>query len=248
MPCEPCLLLDIEKRELAIEDFLDQISACDDCPEAAANPSQRISYQRLRQSARFLRKTQSKLRQRENDLADATNAVSQFEARIENMERLYKQSSRELEPQLAVVERQAETIRALSTPVLDVLDGALAMPIIGSLDEQRSADLTSKLLNSIVERRARFVILDLTGLEEVGTQTAVQLLKVCAAVQLLGAKILLCGIRQQVAKEFVATSADLQAIRSVSTLRAALQVCRAETEPGLGLGHFAGLSRKKRLR
>jgi rsbT co-antagonist protein RsbR len=226
MRCEHCVLTDRTAAAAPLEQFLDTLSDCEGCPELASGPvALTTAYQRLCDSARALRKSQGKLRQRERDLEVARASAEQHEARIQNLEHLYKQGTRELEPQLAVVQRQTATILALSAPLLDVSDGVLAMPIIGSLDDQRTQLLTDSLLDGIRSRRARWAILDLTALEAVDGQTAARLLRVCTAVKLLGAKLILCGIRSAVAIQLVQLDATLNTVHTAPTLRAALRLC-----------------------
>lgn len=223
MRCTSCPLLSEEGGAWPIAHFLKEIANCDECPEVAAGaPALQAAHHRLLQSARLLHKTESKLRQRETELSQAQASATQFEARIENMERLYQQSARELEPQLAVVERQAVAIRALSAPVLEVGDGLLAMPVLGVLDAERAEHLTMTLLNSTQQRKARVAILDLTGLAEADRLTASLVLRLCRSVQLLGAQIVLCGIGMHVAQQLVALGGDLSTIPTVPTLRSAL--------------------------
>lgn len=212
---------------MSLEEFLDTLGACDDCPALTAGPAElHVLLDRLRQCAHTLRKTQTKLRQREQDLAAALDETAQYEARIEKMVHVYNQSVRELEPQLAVVEKQAETIRALSAPILEVAQGVVAMPIIGAIDREREALLTQALLTRVHERATRLVIVDLTGLDDVDASTASHLLRTCAALRLLGTKVVLCGLRSAVAKELVRLDADLAVVETVPTLRAALERIR----------------------
>lgn len=227
MRCDRCILAGGSPTDLPLEQFLEELAACDECPEAAAGPPALLtSLDRLRQSGRALRKAQSKLRQSELELEEAVKGAAQYEARIENRDRVYKQSARELEPQLAVAQRQAETIRALSAPVLEVGEGVVAMPIIGSLDEKRAKLMTSTLLAWVEERETRYAILDLTGLEDVDTETAMHLVQVCKALRLLGARVVVCGLRGRVAQELAGLGADLSAIQTLPSLRSALQKCR----------------------
>lgn len=227
MSCSPCTLLDPAQAELPLEQFLAAYESCSSCPAVeAGGGASLVLHQRLLQTARSLRKVQSKLRQREQDLQEAQESTLKFEDRIHNMELLYKQSLRQLESQVSLAQRQTETIRALSAPLLDVGDGVLAMPVIGALDDERAARLSAAMLEGIALRRARFAILDLTGLEQVDAGTATILLRVCAAIRLLGTEIILCGLRSQVAKELVTLGSDLSAVQTVPTLRAALLRCR----------------------
>jgi rsbT co-antagonist protein RsbR len=133
---------------------------------------------------------------------------------------------RELLHRLSRVEAQREAIARVSLPVLEVWDGIVAVPVIGALDDERAARLSAAMLEGIALRRARFAILDLTGLEQVDAGTATILLRVCAAIRLLGTEIILCGLRSQVAKELVTLGSDLSAVQTVPTLRAALLRCR----------------------
>ena len=227
MSCNHCIFKDAACADLPLEQFLNEIVACDECSGAAAeSPVLQSLMDRLRQSGRALRKAQSKLRQCELDLEAALKGAAQSEIRMENMDRVYKQSTRELEPQLAVVQRQAETIRALSAPILEVGAEVVAMPIIGSLDEERARLMTSTLLARVQERATRYAILDLTGLEGVDAGTAMHLVRVCAALRLLGTQVVLCGLRPLVAQELVSLRADLKAMQTLPTLRSALQRCR----------------------
>lgn len=227
MHCDRCILEDESRAELPLDPFLSEFTACGDCTRGAAGPpALRLALDRLRQCAHSLRRTRSLLRQREQELEAAMAATAQYEARIQNMERVYEQSTRELEPHVAVVERQAETIRALSAPILEVGEGVVAMPIIGALDGERAKLVTDALLARIHERPARCVILDLTGLDEVGDTTAVAFLRVCAALRLLGARVVLCGLRSRVAQELVRLESDLSTLQMLPTLRSALARCR----------------------
>ena len=227
MRCDHCIIADGARADLPLEQFLDELAGCDECPELAAGPpALRTSMDRLRQSGRALRKAQSKVRQIELELESVVKGTAQYEARLENRDRVYKQSARELEPQLAMVQLQAETIRALSAPILDVGEGVVAMPIIGSLDEKRAKLMTSTLLAWVEERETRFAVLDLTGLEEVNTETAMHLVQVCAALRLLGAQVVLCGLRGRVAQQLAGLGADLSAMQTLPSLRAALHKCR----------------------
>lgn len=138
------------------------------------------------------------------------------------------QVKRELSEKLALIERQQEAIRALSTPILQVWNGVLALPIIGAVDERRAADLTAGLLEAVSRQQARHVILDLTGVEVVDARTADLFARIMRAVSLLGAECLVCGIRPAVAQAMVATGAEASHAgapepRTFATMQAALQ-------------------------
>lgn len=224
MRCDECILEAPSQADLPFETFMESLGNCDECPAVASrSPALVTTLARLRSCAHVLRKTQSRLRQRDEDLSAALEATAQYEARIEKMGRVYTQSVRELEPQLEVVERQAETIRALSAPILEVGHGVVAMPIIGAVDRDRESVITNALLRRVHERPTRLVVIDLTGLDEVDASTAKHLLRTCGALRLLGTKVVLCGLRSSVAKRLVHLDADLSVIETLTSLRSALE-------------------------
>lgn len=97
-----------------------------------------------------------------------------------------------------------ELILALSTPVIAVWPGVLALPLIGSIDEARAANITSTLLERVAAERATHVILDLTGVADVSAATLTGMLHLIRAVGLLGAACLLSGVRPQLAQQVMA--------------------------------------------
>jgi rsbT co-antagonist protein RsbR len=111
----------------------------------------------------------------------------------------------------------------LSTPILEVWDDVLALPIIGLVDSRRAAQIMERLLEEVVRRQVRTVIIDLTGVEIVDTKTADYFLKVIRAVELLGARCAISGIRPAVAQTLVELGVDLGAIRTARNLKHALR-------------------------
>lgn len=128
-----------------------------------------------------------------------------------------------LREQLAVVERQAEAIRSMSSPILRVWDGVLAMPVIGRVDGDRACRMMEDLLAAITRTRARCTIIDLTGVEDIDATALHDLLGLVRAVHLLGARCLVSGISPEVANTAVGLDVDLRALSSFATLEAALR-------------------------
>lgn len=133
--------------------------------------------------------------------------------------------TRELEDKLQTIERQAIAIRELSTPVLEVWDDVLAMPIVGLVDTKRSIDIMTTLLRRIVETKARHVIMDITGVDMVDTKTADYLLKIVRAANLLGSRCILTGLSPAVAQTLVEIGADLTEVTTLRDLKAGLREC-----------------------
>ncbi|HEY3450584.1 MAG TPA: STAS domain-containing protein [Myxococcales bacterium] len=127
-------------------------------------------------------------------------------------------------------ERQQVTIRELSTPVLQVWEGIIVLPLIGVVDTHRATDIMEKVLRSIGELAARFVILDLTGVDTVDTKTADHIMKVVRAAQLLGARCMLTGIQPAVAQTLVEVGVELQGFKTLRNLQAGLRACLREMQ------------------
>jgi rsbT co-antagonist protein RsbR len=131
----------------------------------------------------------------------------------------------ELNQTLSLVERQRQQILALSAPVLDVGRSVLALPIIGPLDRDRTAELSDRLLRAIAERRARDVILDVTGADLLDASSADYLVKLIRAIRLLGARAIVTGVQPALARTLVDSGVDLSGVRILRSLRQGLEAC-----------------------
>ncbi|XXX75113.1 STAS domain-containing protein [Sorangium sp. So ce134] len=133
-----------------------------------------------------------------------------------------KRAENELRAQLQQIEAQQQVIRDLSTPIIEVWDGVLTLPMVGTVDSVRTADVMDSLLSKIVEKQARYAILDLTGVEVVDTKVASHLIELVTAIRLLGADGIVAGIKPNVAQTMVALGLDLSQLNTQRNLRAAL--------------------------
>lgn len=131
---------------------------------------------------------------------------------------LYQQSREE------VIQRQQEEMLELSTPVVELWDGVLALPLIGTLDSMRTQIVMENLLQRIVETGSTIAIIDITGVPTVDTLVAQHLLKTVAAARLMGADCIISGIRPQIAQTIVHLGIDLRDIITKATLAAAFTV------------------------
>jgi rsbT co-antagonist protein RsbR len=127
-----------------------------------------------------------------------------------------------------VVVRQQREIAELSTPVVKLWDGILALPLIGTLDSQRTQVVMENLLQTIVDVEAEIAIIDITGVPTVDTLTAQHLLKTVAAARLMGADCIVSGIRPQIAQTMVHLGVELNVI-SKATLADALAIALRKT-------------------
>jgi rsbT co-antagonist protein RsbR len=127
-----------------------------------------------------------------------------------------------------VIVRQQREIAELSTPVVKLWDGILALPLIGTLDSQRTQVVMENLLQTIVDVEAEIAIIDITGVPTVDTLTAQHLLKTVAAARLMGADCMISGIRPQIAQTMVHLGVELNVI-SKATLADAFGLALRQT-------------------
>jgi rsbT co-antagonist protein RsbR len=149
-----------------------------------------------------------------------------------------------------VIARQQQEMLELSTPVVKLSDGVLALPMIGTLDSRRTQIVMETLLQRIVETSASVAIIDITGVPTVDTLTAQHLLKTVTAARLMGADCIISGIRPQIAQTIVHLGVDLQDVATKATLAEAFRVALQRTgqaivrrdapPPGGALGGAAG--------
>ena len=158
--------------------------------------------------------------------ADLAVALERLRKEVEERDR----TTQELREKLDLIARQEEAIRELSTPIIEVWDGVLTLPLFGTIDSQRAGEVMQRLLEAITQKSATNAIIDLTGVEVVDTSTADHIGKLVNAVELLGGRCIITGIRPAVAQTMVQIGIDLTKIATLSTLREALRLCMRERE------------------
>lgn len=212
--------------EVEPEAALAAIERCEGCPLAqreALAPALRL----LRGAARSLRAARAELRRSQLECRELGEGMQDDAARIAKLEATQIASGRELEA--AVRERDALLVqltgelRRVTTPILEVGDGVLALPIVGNFDERRASDARDDLLNAVARAGASKVVIDLTGVLELDDATARRLLDVCRALRLLGATVCLSGIRVGVAQRLATSEVALAGLRIERSLKDALR-------------------------
>jgi rsbT co-antagonist protein RsbR len=128
-----------------------------------------------------------------------------------------------------VIRRQQEEMLELSTPVVQLWEGIVALPLIGTLDSARTSVVMETLLQTIVETRSELAIIDITGVPTVDTLVAQHLLKTVAAARLMGADCIISGIRPQIAQTMVHLQIDLSAVTTKATMAEALRFALKRT-------------------
>jgi rsbT co-antagonist protein RsbR len=139
-----------------------------------------------------------------------------------------------------IIARQQQDMLELSTPVVSLWDGILALPMIGTLDSARTQVVMEALLQRIVERQAAVAIIDITGVPTVDTLTAQHLLKTITAARLMGAECIISGIRPQIAQTIVHLGVDLGGVTTKASLADAFRLALQRT--GRAVVRAAGMT------
>jgi rsbT co-antagonist protein RsbR len=122
-----------------------------------------------------------------------------------------------------IIRQQQDAIRELSTPVLQVRERILILPIIGVLDEQRANQLTEQLLAGIRNNRAKVVVIDITGVPDVDSTVANHLVQAVDASRLMGASVILTGLSPEIARTLVTIGVDLGKMNTVGDLQGGVE-------------------------
>ncbi|MEM8536092.1 MAG: STAS domain-containing protein, partial [Chloroflexota bacterium] len=121
-----------------------------------------------------------------------------------------------------IIRVQAATLEQLSTPLIPLNDHVVVMPLIGTMDDRRTQQVLETLLHGLSDTQADIAILDITGVGVVDTQVAQGLIQAAQAAQLLGARVVLTGIRPEIAQTLVGLGIDLSTIVTHSTLQSGI--------------------------
>ena len=122
-----------------------------------------------------------------------------------------------------IIRQQQEAIRELSTPVLQVRERLLILPIIGVLDSQRARQLTEQLLRGIRANRAKVVVIDITGVPTIDSTVANHLVQTVEASRLMGASVIVTGLSSEIAQTLVTIGVDLRKINAVGDLQGGIE-------------------------
>lgn len=135
---------------------------------------------------------------------------------------------RELEQSNDTIRRQRDEMLELSSPVMEIWDQVLALPLIGTLDTVRAQQITETLLNAIARTKARIVIVDISGVPTVDTAVAQNIIRTTEAARLMGARSIISGVRPAIAQTIVHLGITLGSVRTEGTLRNALEAALYE--------------------
>src|SRR5687767_7164776 len=122
-----------------------------------------------------------------------------------------------------IIRQQQEAIRELSTPVLQVRERLLILPIIGVIDSQRARQLTEQLLRGIRANRAKVVVIDITGVPTIDSTVANHLVQTVEASRLMGASVIITGLSSEIAQTLVTIGVDLSKVNAVGDLQGGIE-------------------------
>jgi len=157
--------------------------------------------------------------------ADLAVALERLRKEVEERRSAEEALKRTEQENLFLITEQRNTIAAMSTPIIQVWEGILTVPIVGQISAARAATLMQQLLDAIVTRSATYAILDLTGVDNVDAETADHLLRIMRAAELLGTKAIVSGIRPKVAQTIVELGVDLASLATAANLEEGLKWC-----------------------
>ena len=132
--------------------------------------------------------------------------------------------------QLELITRQQKAIRALSTPIIQLWDNIITLPLVGAINSERASEIMDRLLAEVVRLRARYAIMDMTGVDAVDTTTAEQLYRIIRAVALLGGQVRLSGVNPAIAQTMTNLGVDISPFISHRNLQDALQACLRDSD------------------
>ena len=155
-------------------------------------------------------------------MVDANNYVYAIGSIVTDITEQKRLEEARLNLQQEIIDAQQAALRELSTPLVPIAEGVVAMPLVGAINAQRAQQIIETLLEGISERQAETAILDITGVKVVDTQVAQALLRAAQAAQLLGAQVVITGIGAEVAQSLVQLGADLSRIVTRNNLQSGI--------------------------
>ena len=230
---EPLVVYDIEGKAIYLNPAFERVfgwkaqeligKRIDFVPEESL--SETLEAIRLIFSTRHSHSFESRRRTKNGEVLDVTisaTARRDHEGETEGMLVVLRDITAEKRMQLHLLDMQRAIVAELSTPLMPISDEVLVMPLIGAIDSSRAQQITERLLEGVSGRRARVVILDITGVNVVDTQVANAILQTAQAVRLLGAEVIITGIGPEIAQILVGLGMDLGNIVTRSTLQSGI--------------------------
>lgn len=202
--------------DLFLKEAADTISVNDRLAIEAGKPVEHewSIFNHQRQQNEIYLTTTFPLRDQDGTIYAVCGMTSDITAR-----RQAEETKRQTITQEEIIRAQEMALAELTTPLLSITDQAVVMPLIGSLDSRRTQQIIAALLEGVAHHRSQVAILDITGVSVVDTQVANALIQAAQAVQLLGARVVITGIRPEIAQTLVNLGVNLQNIMTMNSLQ-----------------------------
>ncbi len=204
----------------AIRKFLEEVTASRTISGATPSETARFVFS-------FKTPIFAEVRTKIPDPVEQVEALTELTGLIDNLGLFVTEAHQKARE--GVILRQQEEMLELSTPVVKLWDGVLALPIIGTLDSSRTQTIMESLLERIVETGSEIAIIDITGVPTVDTLTAQHLLKTVTAARLMGAECIISGIRPQIAQTIVHLGVELGDVITKASLADAFKIALQRT-------------------
>lgn len=162
------------------------------------------------------------LRQRTSDLEAQNTEATVARDEATTAQEVAETAHRQIATQLEIIQHQQDMIRDLSVPILPLTATTLVMPLVGAIDSQRAQQIMDRLLEGIAVQQATIAIVDITGVQIIDTHVAGVLIQLAQAVKLLGAQLVLTGIRPDIAQTIVQLGIDLNSMITRSSLQSGI--------------------------
>lgn len=160
----------------------------------------------------------------ETTVQDRTRALERSQDLEGKLAQRMEELAHQAEERAKLVEQLRVAVQELSTPIIEVWDDVLALPVVGVVDPQRGSQMIERLLDAVTRMRCRYVILDLTGVSMIDTGSADMFVKLARAVKMLGADCILSGVQPAVAQTLITLQVEL-GLLTERNLKQALEVC-----------------------
>lgn len=161
-------------------------------------------------------------------------ALRDGEGRLRGFGKVTRDMSEQRASEEKIRRQTQEILEMAAVPVVQVWQGVVLVPLIGTLDSQRTQQLMERLLNRVTETSSQVALLDITGVPTIDTQTAQHLIEAIAAVRLLGSEVVLTGVRPSIAQTLVHLGIDLTNVTTRSSLAAGLKMALESLDLRIG--------------
>lgn len=161
--------------------------------------------------------------------------ISERKKLEEDLAQRNEELARQMSENNDLIERLRLAVDELSTPVLELWDDILALPVVGVVDTVRSARMMEKVLSEVVSRRCRSVIIDVTGVDVIDTSTADRFIRIARSIELLGAECVISGVQPAVAQTLTDLGVSFRGLTTQRNLKRALDFCVARQQQLQGI-------------